>query len=143
LGGIRFLTILYVGIGLLMLSLGWMPPLLTGTVLLFLGMGFLGMGNGAVFLLVPQRFSRELGVVTGIIGAAGGLGGFFLPSLLGALRQWTGSFSCGFLAFGWTSLLCAAGLVYVSRVWEQAFVGRGGLSTGLQRGPLADPEATA
>ena len=143
LGGIRLLTLLYVGVGCLMLGLSWLPPLVAGTALLFLGMGLLGMGNGAVFQLVPQRFSQELGVVTGIIGAAGGIGGFFLPSLLGGLRQWTGSFSGGFFAFGWTSLLCAAGLVYVSRAWEQAFLGRGGVSVGAGGGQLVDQEAAA
>ena len=49
-------------------------------------MGLLGMGNGAVFQLVPQRFPQEIGVITGIVGAAGGVGGFFLPTLLGGLQ---------------------------------------------------------
>ena len=62
-------------------------------VLLFLGMGLLGMGNGSVFQLVPQRFPKEIGVMTGIVGAAGGIGGFFLPNLLGGLKQLTGSFA--------------------------------------------------
>ena len=55
--------------------------------LLFVGMGLLGMGNGAVFQLVPQRFPERIGLVTGVVGAAGGLGGFFLPSLLGAVQR--------------------------------------------------------
>lgn len=143
LGGIRLLMILYVGVGVTMLGMAWLPPLFTGTALLFLGMGLLGMGNGAVFQLVPQRFAKEIGVVTGIVGAAGGLGGFFLPNLLGGLRQLTGSFSGGFIAFGWTSLICAVALLYVSRAWEQVFVGRGGLAAGLERGPLVEQEAAA
>ena len=36
----------------------------------------LGMGNGAVFQLVPQRFRKEIGVMTGLVGMAGGVGGF-------------------------------------------------------------------
>ena len=51
-----------------------------GTGILFAVMGLLGMGNGAVFQLVPQRFPREIGVITGVVGAAGGIGGFFLPT---------------------------------------------------------------
>jgi NNP family nitrate/nitrite transporter-like MFS transporter len=63
--------------------------------LLFVGVGLLGMGNGAVFQLVPQRFPDRIGIVTGVVGAAGGLGGFFLPSLLGIVRDLTGSYGPG------------------------------------------------
>ncbi len=62
-------------------------------------MAALGMGNGAVFQLVPQRFPKEIGVTTGIVGAAGGFGGFLLPTVLGSMKQAIGSFSGGFLAF--------------------------------------------
>ena len=74
-------------------------------------MGLLGMGNGAVFQIVPQRFSQEIGVVTGIVGAAGGIGGFLLPNLLGSLKQATGSFCGGFLTFALVGCFgCAAAL---------------------------------
>src|SRR5262249_33139182 len=106
-GGVRMLTALYLGTGLTMVVLATVAPLLPGTLLVFAGMGMLGMGNGAVFQLVPQRFPREIGVLTGIVGAAGGVGGFLLPSLLGGLRQLTGSFLGGFLIFGLASLGCA------------------------------------
>lgn len=133
-GGIRMLTALYVGVGAATLGLATLPPLYAATALLFVGMGLLGMGNGAVFQLVPQRFSQEIGVVTGIVGAAGGVGGFFLPTLLGGLKQLTGTFAGGFLLFALIGLICAAALVYVARVWEGAFVGRGGLAAA----PAAD-----
>jgi nitrate/nitrite transporter NarK len=55
-------------------------------------MTLLGMGNGAVFQLVAQRFPEEIGVITGLVGAAGGLGGFVLPNALGSLRQLTQSY---------------------------------------------------
>jgi NNP family nitrate/nitrite transporter-like MFS transporter len=63
--------------------------------LLGIGMGVLGMGNGAVFQLVPQRFPDRIGLVTGVVGAAGGLGGFFLPTILGAVKDRTGHFTLG------------------------------------------------
>jgi MFS transporter, NNP family, nitrate/nitrite transporter len=44
---------------------------------------FLGLGNGAVFKLGPQFFPRSKGAVTGIVGVAGGLGGFFPPLVMG------------------------------------------------------------
>jgi len=125
-GGIRMLTLLYLGVGLMMLGLSALPPLAVGTALMFLGMGMLGMGNGAVFQLVPQRFPKEIGVITGIVGAAGGVGGFFLPNLLGSLKQLTGSFASSFLIFSAVGFVCAVALFRVSRVWEGAFVGRGG-----------------
>src|SRR5205823_5721826 len=82
-GGIRLLTFLYVGVCGLLLCQSVLPPLAVGTCVLFLCMGLLGMGNGAVFQLVPLRFQKEIGVITGIVGAAGGLGGFFLPTSVG------------------------------------------------------------
>jgi NNP family nitrate/nitrite transporter-like MFS transporter len=134
LGGIRMLTVLYVGVGATMLAMATLPPLLWGTALIFVGMGLLGMGNGCVFQLVPQRFTHEIGVITGIVGAAGGLGGFLLPNLLGSLKQLTGSFAGGFLVFGLVGLGCAAALVYVSRGWEGVFVGQGGLASAVAPG---------
>lgn len=138
-GGIRMLTVLFLGVGLLMAALGSLPPLAVGTLVLFLGMGLLGMANGAVFQLVPQRFPQEIGVITGIVGAAGGVGGFILPNLLGSLRQLTGSFSPGFLIFGLTALVAAGALLYVSRAWVKAFVGQGGLAVAPVPEPFPAP----
>src|SRR5262249_56245204 len=122
----RILVGLDVGVGTLMLGLATLPPLYVGTAVLFLGMGMLGMGNGAVFQLVPQRFSKEIGVVTGIVGAAGGVGGFLLPNLLGSLKQVTGSFGYGFLIFGLVAFGCVATLAYVVPEWQgSALVGDG------------------
>jgi NNP family nitrate/nitrite transporter-like MFS transporter len=145
-GGIRMLTALYVGVGLTMAGLALLPPLGWGTALMFAGMGMLGMGNGSVFQLVPQRFPKEIGVITGVVGAAGGLGGFFLPNLLGGLKQVTGSFAGGFVSFALVGLACAAALAYVSRSWEGVFVGQGGLAAGAEPEPALEPaaaEATA
>ena len=66
----------------------------------------IGLGNGAVFKLVPQYFPDSVGSVTGLVGAAGGLGGFFPPLLVGLLRQQTGSFSGGFILLSMFALLC-------------------------------------
>jgi NNP family nitrate/nitrite transporter-like MFS transporter len=69
-----------------------------------------GFGNGGVFKLVPQYFPRQTGSVTGLVGAAGGLGGFFPPIVLGICRDQTGSYTLGFVlliifALGCTGLL--------------------------------------
>ncbi len=66
----------------------------------------IGLGNGAVFKLVPEHFPRAVGSVTGLVGAAGGLGGFFPPLALGLLRQATGSFAGGFVLLALFSVAC-------------------------------------
>ena len=50
----------------------------------------MGLGNGAVFKLVPEHFPKDTGTVTGLVGALGGLGGFFPPLLLGVFRDQPG-----------------------------------------------------
>ena len=66
----------------------------------------IGLGNGAVFKLVPEYFPQSVGAVTGLVGAAGGLGGFFPPLVLGAVRQGTGTFTWGFLLLGLMAVSC-------------------------------------
>ena len=126
-GGVRLLTGLFLIAGTTMLGLATLPPLFAGTVLLFATMATLGMGNGAVFQLVPQRFPKEIGVTTGIVGSAGGFGGFLLPTVLGSMKQATGSFSGGFLAFALVGGIGGAlALAYASRGWHGTFIGAGG-----------------
>jgi MFS transporter, NNP family, nitrate/nitrite transporter len=79
-----------------------------GLLLFSVGVLSLGMGNGAVFQLIPQRFKGEIGVMTGLVGCFGGIGGFFLAQALGKSKALTGDFSAGFLFF---SALVLAGLV--------------------------------
>jgi NNP family nitrate/nitrite transporter-like MFS transporter len=129
LGGVRVLTALLLGVGVLALGLSTLPPLAGAALLLFAVMACLGMGNGAIFQLVPNRFPGEIGVATGLIGAAGGFGGFILPNLLGSLKELTGSFGGGFLAF---ALLGGFGgavaLAYVSRGWQGDVIGHRGIA---------------
>jgi NNP family nitrate/nitrite transporter-like MFS transporter len=66
----------------------------------------IGLGNGAVFKLVPQYFPKSVGAVTGLVGAAGGLGGFFPPLVVGIIKESTGSFSWGFLCLAVFSTAC-------------------------------------
>jgi MFS transporter, NNP family, nitrate/nitrite transporter len=98
LGGYRLLLLLLTGAAISLGAVATLPPLAVVVPLLFLTVGLLGMGNGAVFQLVPQRFPARMGLVTGIVGAAGGLGGFFLPSVLGAAKDATGSYAAGLTA---------------------------------------------
>jgi NNP family nitrate/nitrite transporter-like MFS transporter len=81
-------------------------------------MGVLGIGNGAVFQLVPQRFHKEIGVMTGLVGFAGGVGGFYLASSLGFAQKLTGSSSAGFLIFAGLAVVALAGLTAVKTRWR-------------------------
>ncbi len=79
----------------------------------------LGMGNGAVFQLVPQRFPAEIGVMTGIVGMCGGLGGFYLAASLGLSRQVAGSYGPAFLGFAALAGAALLGLELAGRRWRR------------------------
>jgi NNP family nitrate/nitrite transporter-like MFS transporter len=66
----------------------------------------LGAGSGAVFKLVPGWFPDRVGSVTGVVGAAGGLGGFFPPLVMGAVKSATGSYVLGFLLMALVAVAC-------------------------------------
>ncbi len=117
-GGTRMLTALFACASVGLIVVGTLPPLWLVTTLLFFVMAVLGMGNGSMFQLVPQRFREDIGVATGVVGAAGGLGGFLLPSFLGAFKDLTGSYGVGFLCFGLAGLGCLALLRLVQRDWR-------------------------
>ncbi len=107
-GGIRVLTGALTGVALVYALASRLPapPLMIAT--LVAGMFCLGMGNGATFQLVPQRFRDEIGTATGTIGAVGGLGGFLLPMLLGIMKQTTSSFAPAFVMLAIVAGLAAA-----------------------------------
>ncbi|MEX0774568.1 MAG: MFS transporter [Phycisphaeraceae bacterium] len=82
-------------------------PLMSTFTLGALGMAAaIGLGNGAVFKLVPEYFPQDVGSVTGLVGAAGGLGGFFPPLVVGAVYQATGSYSWGFILLSIFAVAC-------------------------------------
>jgi NNP family nitrate/nitrite transporter-like MFS transporter len=118
-GGIRSLSIMYLAAAacLIVVSFG-LPRAWMALVGFAAAMLALGMGNGAVFQLVPQRFRREIGVMTGLVGMAGGVGGFYLASSLGYSKQLTGSYQTGLLAFGAAALIALAGLSAVKGRWR-------------------------
>lgn len=118
-GGIRTLSTMYASAAtfLFILSFGLKLPLL-GLAVVVAAMLSLGMGNGAVFQLVPQRFRKEIGVMTGLVGMAGGVGGFYLASSLGFSKQMTGSYQLGLLIFSLLALIAMGGLSKVKTRWR-------------------------
>jgi len=126
LGGVRMLSILFAGAFAMFACVSSLPPLAAVIAFLFVGMMCLGAGNGSVFQLVPQRFGNEIGLVTGIVGAAGGLGGYALPLLLGSLYKSTGSYTPGFLVIAGVAIAGAVLLMAVQGSWKKSWSGRGG-----------------
>jgi MFS transporter, NNP family, nitrate/nitrite transporter len=102
-GGAQVLSWVFGGVALFGLLLTWpsMAPFTVGA----LGCAMLlGLGNGAVFKLVPEHFPKATGTVTGLVGALGGLGGFFPPLLLGVFSDRLGVIWPGFVLLSATAL---------------------------------------
>lgn len=118
-GGIKTLSLMYVlaAAFLFIASLGLQSSV--GAVIVFVfAMLSLGTGNGAVFQLVPQRFRKEIGVMTGLVGMAGGIGGFYLASSLGYSKQITGSYQIGLTIFASLAVIALLGLSLVKARWR-------------------------
>ena len=118
-GGIKTLSLMYVlAAGFVALVSFGMREVWMALALFICAMLALGMGNGAVFQLVPQRFRREIGVMTGLVGMAGGIGGFYLASSLGYSKQLTGSYQTGLVIFAALALVALTGLTAVKNRWR-------------------------
>ncbi len=129
-GGAQVLSWVFAGVAVFSLLLAWpsMVPFTVGALACAICMG---LGNGAVFKLVPEHFPKETGTVTGLVGALGGLGGFFPPLLLGVFRDSMGVVWPGFMLLSATALLLRMANARVfaphDHAWRQA------LSAGARR----------
>ena len=117
-GGIRSLYRFYLVAGLALIVAALLHKLNLNLALFVVASASLGMANGAVFQLLPQRFSRDIGVMTGLVGAGGGIGGFYLASSLGFSKGLTGSYLAGFLIFASLCFLAILGLGLVKTRWR-------------------------
>ncbi len=93
---------------------------------MFLIMANLGMANGAVFQLVPQRFFKDIGIMTGLIGAAGALGGVGILEILGASTLIFGDYTIGFMFIAANALIAMAGLSLVKTRWRTTWGAKSG-----------------
>jgi len=118
-GGVRALTVLYAVAACAFAAIATgLSTIYLAMPVFVIGMLCLGMGNGSVFQLVPQRFRREIGVMTGLVGMTGGVGGFYLASSLGYSKQLTGSYGPGFLLFAMLAAVALLGITGVRRRWR-------------------------
>ncbi|WP_139488555.1 nitrate/nitrite transporter [Brevibacillus dissolubilis] len=102
----RVLMMVFAGLTLGGILLAFSPAITLYTIGCLLIALCAGIGNGAVFKLVPLYFSKQAGIVNGIVSAMGGLGGFFPPLVLTALFKMTGHYAIGFMALSQFALCC-------------------------------------
>lgn len=117
-GGFRLLISIFVSVGLCLMGIAFLPALPLAFALFFITMGLLGMGNGAVFQLVPLRFPASVGILTGLVGAAGGVGGFFLPYVLGLSKDYMGGYGAGLFFYAGIFILTGPLLLELGRRWR-------------------------
>lgn len=116
--GVRALTGLLAAISVAdLVFAAWMPPLGGGiAILVCLYLSF-GLGNGATFQLVPHRWKGKTGLLSGVIGAAGGIGGFYLPVVMGIAKESTGSYQMGFATFGAIAACACVAILALRAQW--------------------------
>ncbi len=118
-GGVKSLYFFYTTVALLVILTATMElPFYVAIFVLFLIMANLGMANGAVFQLVPQRFAKDIGIMTGLVGCAGGLGGTALIKTLGWSKGEFGGYTEGFLIFSAVVFVAIVGLSVVKTRWR-------------------------
>ncbi len=118
-GGIKTLSLMYLlAASFLFIASTGLQSASSAVVVFVLAMLALGTGNGAVFQLVPQRFHKEIGTMTGLVGMAGGIGGFYLASSMGYSKQLTGSYQLGLTLFAALAVLALIGLSSVKTRWR-------------------------
>ena len=138
LGGHRVLLAVLTGAAVCLAGVSSLPPAWVALGILAAGMALLGMGNGSVFQLVPQRFPDRVGIMTGIVGAAGGFGGFLLPSVLGSVKDRTGSFGIGFAILTAAMTAGVVALFYLKYVWRRTWTAEAAVRAGLTP-PASEP----
>ena len=118
LGGIRSLYMFYTIAGLALVCGGLIHNMVLNVAAFVVACGAFGMANGSVFQLLPQRFGKEMGLMTGLVGCGGGVGGFILTNLMGQSKQHTGSYLIGLLIFACLCGLAMVGLSLVKKRWR-------------------------
>ena len=119
LGGIKSLYFFYGVVCLLaIISATYTLPFYAAIFVLFLIMAHLGMANGAVFQLVPQRFGKDIGIMTGIIGCAGGLGGTAIIKTFGWSKGAFDGYAAGFMIFAIVVFIAILGISLVKTRWR-------------------------
>jgi NNP family nitrate/nitrite transporter-like MFS transporter len=118
LGGIRSLSVFYSVAAVAMITAALFDNLWICGGAFFIASGAFGMCNGSVFQLLPQRFARDISLMTGLVGCGGGIGGFLLGRLFGLSKEYTGNYTSGIIFFAGLALVALAGLFLVKKRWR-------------------------
>jgi len=118
LGGIRALSVFYTVAAFAMILAALADNLWLCGAAFFVASGAFGMCNGSVFQLLPQRFAKDISVMTGLVGCGGGIGGFLLGMFFGASKAHTGGYTFGILFFAGLCLVALFGLGLVKKRWR-------------------------
>jgi NNP family nitrate/nitrite transporter-like MFS transporter len=118
LGGIRSLSIFYSVAAVAMVVAALVNNLWLCGGAFFIASAAFGMCNGSVFQLLPQRFAKDISVMTGLVGCGGGLGGFLLGMFFGISKEYTGSYTTGIIVFAGLCVIALAGLTTVKHRWR-------------------------
>lgn len=125
-GALPLLNGVFIVVAALAIVLAFEPDMVVLTIAFLTIAAALGIGSGAVFKLVPTYFPGETGVVTGLVGAIGGLGGFFPPIVMGIVRDVSGDYAIAFMLLSEFALACLVINILVLQ-------GRGATLTGSER----------
>jgi NNP family nitrate/nitrite transporter-like MFS transporter len=106
-GGAIVLMVVFAAIGVL--SFGLISSAIFVFTIGALGTAIaLGLGNGAVFKLVPEYYTEKIGAASGLVSSLGGLGALFPPLILVVIRNTTGTYSLGFVLLALFAFGCLA-----------------------------------
>ncbi len=118
LGGIRALSVFYSVAAVALVGAALTTNLWICGGAFFIASGAFGMCNGSVFQLLPQRFAKDISVMTGLVGCGGGLGGFLLGMFFGTSKEYTGNYTTGIIVFAGLCVVALIGLTTVKRRWR-------------------------
>ncbi|MEV8638743.1 MFS transporter [Streptosporangium sp. NPDC051023] len=124
-GAARVLLVSFAGTTVMAVVLAFNPPpeILAGICFVLMAL-FLGLGTGGVFALVAKLVEpSKVGTVTGLVGAAGGLGGYFPPLVMGVVYSATQAYTIGYALLALTAL---AALLYTRKAFISASPTGGG-----------------
>ncbi len=136
LGGILVLSVVLMFVIGIFLLLTQSPSIVITTILFMACFAVLGMGNGALFQLVPHRWPNNTAVASSMIGEIGALGGAILPNVMFQSRSMTGSFGYGFVIYAVITAVVLGVLMIMRRRWAGTWVTAAGKPTVIRKLPV-------
>jgi NNP family nitrate/nitrite transporter-like MFS transporter len=136
LGGILVLSVVLMFVIGIFLLLTQSPSIVITTILFMACFAVLGMGNGALFQLVPHRWPNNTAVASSMIGEIGALGGAILPNVMFQSRSMTGSFGYGFVIYAVITAVVLGVLMIMRKRWAGTWVTAAGKPTVIRKLPV-------